>query len=134
MGRNQRNGWDGCIGRNIDTILLTNVHVSQLKKVIGSHKENRDDIPMLTENYEWKVVPKEVYAYLKNKAGGWNVLICWKGLPRHEATWKLYEDMQHHFPDFYLEDKVDSEKCNDRPPILHQYKGKKEIKRNITRT
>ena len=108
-------------------------HVSQLKKVISPHKENKDEIPMLTENYEWKAVPDEVYGYLKNKAGSWDVLISWKGLPRHEATWELYENMQHRFPDFHLEDKVNLEKeCNDRPPILHQYsRRKKEI---ITRT
>lgn len=54
-------------------------HVSQLKKVIGPHTENRDEIPMLTENYEWKTVPEEAYGYLKNKTGSWDV--SWKGLP-----------------------------------------------------
>ena len=90
-------------------------HVSQLKKVVGLHKENRDDIPCLTENHEWRAIPEEVYGYLKNKARGWDVLISWKGLPQHEATWELYEDMQHRFPDFHLEDKVNLEECNDRP-------------------
>ena len=90
-------------------------HVSQLKKVVGLHKENRDDIPCLTENHEWRAIPEEVYGYLKNKARGWDVLISWKGLPQHEATWELYEDMQHRFPDFHLEDKVNLEERNDRP-------------------
>ena len=30
------------------------------------------------------------------------MLVSWKGLPRHEATWKLIEDMQQRFRDFYL--------------------------------
>ena len=61
-------------------------HVSQLKKVLGKHDENRNGVPCLTENHEWKDVPEEVYEYLKNKAGSWDVLVQWKGLPRHEAT------------------------------------------------
>ena len=56
-------------------------HVSQLKKVVGPHKENKDVIPMLTESYEWKTVPEEVYGYLTNKAGSWDMLISWKRLP-----------------------------------------------------
>ena len=67
--------------------------------------ENRDDIPYLAENYEWRVVPE------------------------HEATWELYEDLQQRFPDFHLEDKVNLEReSNDRPPILYQYtrRGKKD--------
>ena len=44
-------------------------HVSQLKKVLGKHDENRSDVPYLTENHEWKDIPEEVYGYLKNKAG-----------------------------------------------------------------
>ena len=57
------------------------------------------------------------------------MLVRWKGLPRHEATWELYEDMQHHFPDFHLQDKVHLEECNDRRPILYQYKREKKVTR-----
>ena len=92
------------------------------------HEENCDDIPYLSENYEWRAMPEEVYGYLKNKAGSWDVLVSWKGLPRHEATWELYEDLQQRFPDFHREDKVNLKReSNDRPPILYQYtrKGKK---------
>ena len=104
-------------------------HVSQLKKVVGPHEENKNDIPMLTKNYKWKVVPEEVYGYLKNKSGSWDVLISWKGLPRHEATWEMYEEVQQRFSDFHLEDKVNLEKeCNNRLPIVYQYsrRGKKK--------
>ncbi|GJZ95240.1 ty3-gypsy retrotransposon protein [Tanacetum coccineum] len=34
------------------------------------------------------------------------VLIKWKDLPTHEATWELYSTIQKQFPDFHLEDKV----------------------------
>ncbi|KAA0033874.1 E3 UFM1-protein ligase 1-like protein [Cucumis melo var. makuwa] len=41
--------------------------------------------------------------------GGWEVLLSWKGLPRHEATWGNYEQVQQLFLDFHLEgkDKLD---------------------------
>ena len=93
----------------------------------------------MTKEYEWRAVPEEVYGYLKNKARGWDVLVSWKGLPPHEATWELYEDMQQRFPDFHLEDKVKLEKdfhledkvkleeCNDRPPIIHKYSRREKM-------
>ena len=102
-------------------------HVPQLK-MLGNHQVEPTDMPYMTETYEWRAVPDETYGYLKNKSGGWDVLISWKGLPRHKATWEAYEKMQRLFLEFYLEDKVNLEKeCNDRPPIIHQYtrRGKK---------
>ena len=57
------------------------------------------------------------------------MLVQWKGLPQHEATWELYEDLKQRFPDFHLEDKVNLEKeSNDRPPILYQYKRRENKK------
>ena len=104
-------------------------HVSQLKKVIGEHEEDRNDVPCLFENHEWRDIPEEVYGYSKNKAGSWDVLVQWKGLPQYEATWELYEDLKQRFPDFHLEDKVNLEKeSNDRPPILYQYKRRENKK------
>ncbi|KAA0033837.1 Ty3/gypsy retrotransposon protein [Cucumis melo var. makuwa] len=55
-------------------------HVSQLKKLIGQHEE-------------------------KNKAAQWEVLICWEGLPSHEATWEYYEEVRRLYPALHLEDK-----------------------------
>ena len=97
-------------------------HVSQLKKMLGEHNETQQDIPYITENHEWRAILVEVYGYLKNKMGGWDVLISWKGLPRHEATREAYDEIQQLFPEFHLEDKVNLEReCNDRPPIIRQY-------------
>ena len=73
-------------------------------------------MPYMTEIHEWRAVPDEIHGYLKNKTGGWDVLISWKGLPRHGATWEDYEEMQRLFPEFHLEYKVNLEKeFNDRP-------------------
>lgn len=70
----------------------------------------------ITGNHEWRASPEEVYGYLKNKAGGWDVLVSWKGLPRHDATWEPYDEMQQRFLEFHLEDKVNLKReCNDRP-------------------
>ena len=97
-------------------------HVSQLKKMLGEHNEAQQDIPYMTENHEWRAIPKKVYGYLEYKVGGWDVLISWKGLPRHEATWETYEEIQQLFPEFHLQDKVNLEReCNYRPPVIRQY-------------
>ena len=65
----------------------------------------------MTENHEWRAIPEEVYGYLKNKVGGWDVLISWKGLPTYEATvWETYDEIQQLFPKLHLEEKVSLEK------------------------
>ena len=93
-------------------------HISQLKKAFGECKDKVEWVPFLTENPE----PDEIYGYKKNSKGVWEVLISWKGLPKHEATWENYDDFQQSFPDFHLEDKVKLDReCNVRPPIIHQY-------------
>lgn len=84
----------------------------------------------MTENHEWIAVPDEVYGYQKNDEGSWKVLMNWKGLSSHEATWENYDDFEPSFPDFHLEDKVELEgECNVRPPIIHQYRRRE--KRNV---
>ncbi|TYK26445.1 histone-lysine N-methyltransferase ASHR1 isoform X5 [Cucumis melo var. makuwa] len=89
-----------------DTSIHPIFHVSQLKKLVGEHTNIQPTIQYVNENYEWKAKPEEVLGYQKNKAGSWEVLLCWEGLPRHEATWEIYEDMQWLYPDLHLEDKV----------------------------
>lgn len=54
--------------------------------MIGKHTDVQPTTQHLTENHEWRAVPKEVYAYQNNKARDWEVLLCWEGLPRHEAA------------------------------------------------
>ena len=110
-------------------------HISQLKRALGECENREELVLFLIENHEWLVIQKEVYRYQKNENGLWEVLMSWKGLPRHEATWENYDDFQQSFPDFHLEDKVKLEReCNDRPPIIHQYsrrkKGKEKKEKN----
>ena len=70
----------------------------------GSHNRRRCGIP---ENPATK---------------NWEVLISWKGLPPHEATWEDCTEFKEQFPGFHLEDKVDLEEESDvRPPILFKY-------------
>lgn len=59
-------------------------HVSQLKKVMGEHRVGISEGPYLTANHEWRAVPEETYGYLRNKAGSWDVLVSWKGLPMRQ--------------------------------------------------
>ena len=69
-------------------------NISQLKKAFGECANKEELVPFLTENHEWLAVPDEVYGYQKNGKGVWEVLMSWKGLPRHEATWENYDDFQ----------------------------------------
>ncbi|KAA0057268.1 Ty3/gypsy retrotransposon protein [Cucumis melo var. makuwa] len=98
-------------------------HVSQLKKAVGNIKETQRLDPYVNECHEWITQPEEVYAYRKNQATKeWEVLVSWKGLPPHEATWENCADLKVQFPEFHLEDKVDLEEESDaRPPILFTY-------------
>ena len=104
-------------------------HISQLKRAFGESANSEELLPFLTANHEWKAVPQEVFSYQKNEKGGWEVLMSWKGLPHHEATWESYDDFQQSFPDFHLEDKVKLDReCNVRPPITDQYSRRKNRK------
>ncbi|KAA0064012.1 putative mitochondrial protein [Cucumis melo var. makuwa] len=61
------------------------------------------------EMFRMLAKPKKILGYQKNKAGSREVLLCWKGLPRHEVTWESYEDMERLYLEFHLEDKVNLE-------------------------
>ncbi|KAA0043239.1 transposon Tf2-1 polyprotein isoform X1 [Cucumis melo var. makuwa] len=95
-------------------------HVSQLRKLVGQHKNLQPTIQYVNENYEWKSVPEEAIAYRKTVAGQWEVLIRYEGLPQHEATWESYEEMHCSYLALHLEDKVNLEGgSNVRPPIKY---------------
>ncbi|TYJ97181.1 Transposon Ty3-G Gag-Pol polyprotein [Cucumis melo var. makuwa] len=81
-------------------------HVSQLRKLVGQHENLQPTIQFVNENYEWKSNPEEAVEYQKTVAGQWEVLVSWEGLPKHEATWESYDEMQLSYPTFHLEDKV----------------------------
>lgn len=66
-------------------------HVSQLKKALGNHPIAQEGPPILTENFEWVVTPAEVFAANQEYS---KILVGWKGLPEHEATWEKVEDFK----------------------------------------
>ncbi|XP_028555028.1 uncharacterized protein LOC114580719 [Dendrobium catenatum] len=83
-------------------------HASLLKKSIGDHTVVIPTIPQgLTEDMQFLLEQLHVKEVRKNDQGKREILIEWKDLPTHEATWEIYETMQAQFPDFNLEDKVD---------------------------
>ncbi|KAI0528973.1 hypothetical protein KFK09_001518 [Dendrobium nobile] len=83
-------------------------HVSLLKRSIGENIMATPTIPRgLTGDMQFSLKPLQVKKVRKNDQGKREVLIEWKDLPTHEATWEIYEAMQDQFPDFNLEDKVD---------------------------
>ncbi|KAA0052082.1 ty3-gypsy retrotransposon protein [Cucumis melo var. makuwa] len=78
-------------------------HVSQLRKLVGQHEGSQPTIQFVDENYVWKSIPEEAVEYRKTMAGQWEVLVCWEGLPKQEATWESYDEMQLKYPTFHLE-------------------------------
>ncbi|TYK30692.1 RNA-directed DNA polymerase (Reverse transcriptase) [Cucumis melo var. makuwa] len=100
-------------------------HVSQLKKCVGDQTGVLPTIQYVNEKFEWQTQPEEVLEYKLNKAGSWDVLIGWKGLPKHEASWESYDEMHKLYPNLHLEDKVNLEGgSNVRPPTKFVYKRK----------
>lgn len=115
-------------------------HISQLKKAFGECAKKEELVPYMTEHHKWLAIPDEVYGYQQKEKGVWEVLVSWKGLPSHEATWENYDDFHQSFPDYHLEDKVQLNwECNVRPPIIHQCRrrntkekeNEKELVRNV---
>ncbi|KAL4010599.1 hypothetical protein IC575_030101 [Cucumis melo] len=100
-------------------------NVSQLKKLIGENINVQPTIQQINENFEWETKPTEVVDYRKTKTRNWEVMVSWERLPIHEATQEEYEDMQHRYPNFHLEDKVNLEgRGNVKPPVIHHYSRK----------
>ncbi|KAL0533232.1 hypothetical protein IC582_030448 [Cucumis melo] len=102
-------------------------HVSQLRKMMGQHADSQPTIQFIDENYMWKSEPEEAIEYRKIGAEQWEVLVCWRGLPKHEASWESYDEMKEKYPNFHLEDKVTLKGgSNVRPLIKHVYTRRKK--------
>lgn len=70
------------------------LHVSQLKRAIGSATAEPNFPAKLTADLEMCVRPEEVLSLRQGKGGPGNqleVLIKWHGLPTHKSTWESYD-------------------------------------------
>ncbi|KAA0033504.1 transposon Tf2-1 polyprotein isoform X1 [Cucumis melo var. makuwa] len=91
----------------------------EYNKFVGDRTGVQPTLQFINENLEWQAYPDEALKYQKNNAGGWEVLIHWKDLPEHEASWECYNEIQRLYPTFHLEDKVKlEEEGNVRPPPI----------------
>lgn len=83
-------------------------HVSLLKKSISSTVASQPLASFLAKDWELKVEPAEVLDHHLNSAGAREVLIKWQHLPDFENSWEDMSALQNQFPEFHLEDKVNS--------------------------
>lgn len=57
--------------------------------MLGNYTEVHQLSSFLNENHEWMATPAEILEYRKNPSmKEWEVLISWKDLLPHEATWE----------------------------------------------
>ncbi|KZV35963.1 peroxidase 64 [Dorcoceras hygrometricum] len=108
-------------------------HVSQLKKVVGKHGQEKGVPVGLEQDLGFSYEPLKILAHRQKKQAGTmiqQVLVQWKGKPAAEATWEEEADFRAQFPDTSLEDKaslggeaIDSNLIINRPrPIVtHVY-------------
>lgn len=61
---------------------------------------------MLLEDLELQVEPQGVMDVHTNADNVVEILIQWKDLPKFEATWETFDIINHHFPEFHLEEKL----------------------------
>ena len=106
-------------------------HVSQLKRAIGPFPAQPQLPPQLDQNLEMRVEPESVMAIGPTSSlpqPNLEVLVKWKGLPEHDASWESSTLLQQHFPNFHLEDKVSLQPGGiDRPPnSFHLYKTEEQ--------
>lgn len=97
-------------------------HVSLLKKRVSDDEPVSVELPPLRKNGLFHLEPATLASNHRVQKGTktvTEVLIQWEHLPREEATWEEYEQIQSSFPDFVmnLEDKVLSHRGSiDRIP------------------
>lgn len=81
-------------------------HVSQLKKVLGTHHQVISLPDLFTEEDEVIIEPETVIETRYNANGVLEALVHWRGLPDHENTWEVVKDLQRQYPTLALEDKL----------------------------
>ena len=81
-------------------------HVSQLKRVLGSHHQVSVLPPVCDDLQEVIVQPESVLATRYNETGALELLVKWSGLQSHDDSWVLAKEFKREFPSFKLEDKL----------------------------
>ncbi|XP_024007917.1 uncharacterized protein LOC112083927 [Eutrema salsugineum] len=81
-------------------------HVSQLKAAIGSQNTVTALPETFTDAGEFVLEPDAVLETRFDKHGGLELLITWKDLPQHEATWFSVREFERSYPTFALEDTL----------------------------
>lgn len=86
----------------------------------------------LREPFKFRFEPETVLAnqpHVASNAASPDVLIKWKGLQEHEASWEPFAVMQDQFPAFHLADMVSSHPgSTDKPPIQFTYSRCRNVK------
>lgn len=81
-------------------------HVSQLKEVIGSDVQVSELPNMLADDGRLVLTPAKILETRYDNKGALEVLLQWEGLPLHECSWLLADDVESLYPEFELEDKL----------------------------
>ncbi|KAL0732926.1 hypothetical protein Bca4012_009136 [Brassica carinata] len=81
-------------------------HIFQLKQVVGNSYEVHDLSSSLSSADEFVLEPEEVLQTRYTEDGHLELLLSWKGLPSHKSSWLLVRNVEHQFPSFQLEGKL----------------------------
>lgn len=80
-------------------------HVSQLKKAHGTSFFTAIP-PQISADLEFNMIPEALLDVKKDEDGTIKVLIKWEAMDTIDATWEIFDNINHLFPTFHLEDKV----------------------------
>jgi hypothetical protein len=73
-------------------------HVSFLKKAVGQFISTSEELPLLDEEGQLELVPKEVLEFWEQKLRSKVIrecLIRWRGIPVEDATWESGKVLQY---------------------------------------
>ena len=107
-------------------------HISQLQPAIGNLPPTVDLSSQLSTDLELLLEPKALLGYRVSSSSSPHdikVLIQWKDVPAHDATWEPYTLIQNQFPSFHLESKVTlGARGINKPPIYVTYSRRKQLR------
>lgn len=100
-------------------------HVSFLKEYKGPQPDAVGDLPLV---YDGKALPTpQAIINTRLNRGRRELLVQWAGCPQEDATWEPIDNFRAAYPEFELEDKLNSERgSND----IDVFIGKQYQRRN----